>query len=177
MSTELTVKQLEVVSKTAIEAYRKEQRENELQKEKKRLYNAKVLLHNYRRLNLYRKKMQERIAAGDNEADTDPYVDLNGEHINVEAISKSTKKTLALMNFIDDMLYIYELNCSRSNDELKIRQYKTLYHFYIAEGKMTYEQIGELLDVNARTSRRDLQEAVREMAVLFFGVDGLRLAL
>lgn len=176
MNTELTAQQLEVVAKTAIEEFKKLQSEELLQKENKRLYNAKVLLHNYRRLNLYRKKVQER-STGDDEADTDSRVDLDGEHIDIEAISKSTKKTLAIMNFIDDMLYVYELNCSRSKDEEMMRQYKTLYHYYIADDKMTYAQIAELLHVSDRTVRRDLNEAVRAMSILFFGVYGLRLAL
>ena len=170
MSIEISTEQLEVITKAAVEEFQKIQREEALQRENKRLYNAKVLLHNYRRLNLYRKKVQSR-TEDEQEADSSELI--SSESIDIESIKKSTQKTLAIMNFIDDMLHVYELNCSRSNDETMIRQYRTLYYYYIADDRKTYVEIAELLYVSDRTVRNDLQRAVKEMAILFFGVDGL----
>lgn len=163
-------------SKVAILEYNKVQREELMQKENKRLYNSKVLLLNYRRLNLYRKAKQGRIYQ-EGEVVGDPFTDLDFEYIEIDSITNSAKKTLSLMSFIDIMLHVYELECCHSAEDEAKRRYKTLYHFYIAEEKKTYAQIAEILHVSERTSKRDLQEAVQSMSVLFFGVDGLRLSL
>ncbi|MCY1184826.1 hypothetical protein D9M73_255500 [compost metagenome] len=50
-------------------------------------------------------------------------------------------------------------------------------YFYIYENKKTYEEIAELHQLNERTVRRDLKEAVHALAVLIFGIDGLRIQL
>lgn len=73
------------------------------------------------------------------------------------------------------MLEFYEWSVNRNNDENAIRRFKAMKLFYMIDKKLTYDEIAENLHVSERTIFRDIKQAVEELSVLIFGVDGLKL--
>ncbi|MGE7998843.1 hypothetical protein ACQKOF_09225 [Lysinibacillus sp. NPDC093190] len=110
------------------------------------------------------------------ETEEDPFVEIGGEYLSIESLTRSSVRTMNMINFIDKMLEFYKNDCKQQGKE-GIRKYDTLMHFYIYDDKKTYADIAELHVVNERTVRRDLKEAVHALSVLIFGIDGLRIQL
>lgn len=142
-------------------------------KEDTRLFNTRLMLKNYRNL---KARCQELKETNKIEVEEDPFIEIGGERLSVESLARSNTRTIKMMHFIDKMLEFYKSDCERHGKD-GIRKYDTLMHFYIYDKKRTYADIAELHDVNERTVRRDLKEAVYALSVLIFGIDGLRIQL
>ncbi|MEQ6855281.1 hypothetical protein AAHH17_12445 [Lysinibacillus capsici] len=142
-------------------------------KEDRRIFNTRLLLRNYHN---FKNRCDELKESNKVETEEDPFLEIAGEYLSVESLTRSSARTMNMMNFIDKMLEFYKSDCERQGKEA-MRKYNTLMHFYIYEDKKTYEEIAELHQLNERTVRRDLKDAVHALAVLIFGIDGLRIQL
>ncbi|AMW98436.1 hypothetical protein [Rummeliibacillus stabekisii] len=172
---ELTEKQLEIVARTAaavaVEKYQAEQQEREKHKHDRRLRNIKLLLRNYRWFATHSADIKLDIVELDEKLELD---DLDTDEFAVMSIKKSKKKTLAMVKFINKTLEIYKLMCEESGNVDDIRKYETIYHMYISEEKKTVAEISNCQFANERTVYRNAQRAYEDLAVLIFGVDGIR---
>ncbi len=142
-------------------------------KEDRRIFNTRLLLRNYHN---FKNRCEELKGTNKVEAEEDPFFEFGGEYLSVESLTQSSARTINMMNFIDKMLEFYKKDCEQQGKEA-VRKYKTLIYYYIDEDKKTYEDIAELHEINDRTVRRDLKEAVYALSVLIFGIDGLRIQL
>lgn len=163
----------DIGAKTGIEAYEKAQQEEQSKKIDRRLFNTRLLLRNYRSFKERCEILQEENKVKVKE---DPFVEIGGQYLSIESLTKSSARTLNLMLFIDKMLDFYKSDCERQGKDA-IRKYETIMHYYIYDDKKTYADIAGLYGLNERTVRRDLKEAVYALSVLIFGVDGLRIQL
>lgn len=167
----LTEKQLEVITQT-VHKIIKEEREKEKQRKLDwRLKNTKLLLRNYRTFKIHAGELEEEINILDDEA---LLIDFDTDEFAVESIKKSKKRTLAMIKFIDRMLEIYRILSESSNKPEDLRRYKIIYDMYISDKKKTAEEIAECHNVNTRTVYRDVNEGVKTLASLIFGVDSIR---
>ncbi|EON70415.1 hypothetical protein [Lysinibacillus sphaericus] len=169
----LEQEQIAAIAEVVIEKFNELQEEEQTKKIDRRLFNTKILLKHYRNFKARCEKLKE-----DNklEVEEDPFIDIGGQYLSIESLTRSSARTLNLMRFIDKMIEFYKSDCERQGKGA-IRKHETIMHYYIYDEKKTYADIAELFDVDERTVRRDLKEAVYALSVLIFGVDGLRIQL
>lgn len=173
-----------LASETAVESYRKELERQQEQDGKARrerhhrvVNSAKMLLKNYRRF----KKMTVSSVYGKDTSTNETLVELlelmqgiyrSGE-LEVVSIKDRVARTELMIEHIDAMLEVYKKDCNRSPEGQ--RRYMVIYWMYLSEDESkTAEDIAEMENVVVRTVFRDIKTAYEELAVLFFGIDGVR---
>lgn len=173
-----------LASETAVESYRKELERQQEQDGKARrerhhrvVNSAKMLLKNYRRF----KKMTVSSVYGKDTSTNETLVELlelmqgiyrSGE-LEVISIKDRVARTELMIEHIDAMLEVYKKDCNRSPEGQ--RRYRVIYWMYLSEDESkTAEDIAEMENVVVRTVFRDIKTAYEELAVLFFGIDGVR---
>lgn len=173
-----------LASETAVESYRKELERQQEQDGKARrerhhrvVNSAKMLLKNYRRF----KKMTVSSVYGKDTSTNETLVELlelmqgiyrSGE-LEVVSIKDRVARTELMIEHIDAMLEVYKKDCNRSPEGQ--RRYRFIYWMYLSEDESkTAEDIAEMENVVVRTVFRDIKTAYEELAVLFFGIDGVR---
>lgn len=173
-----------LASETAVESYRKELERQQEQDGKARrerhhrvVNSAKILLKNYRRF----KKMTVSSVYGKDTSTNETLVELlelmqgiyrSGE-LEVVSIKDRVARTELMIEHIDAMLEVYKKDCNRSPEGQ--RRYRVIYWMYLSEDESkTAEDIAEMENVVVRTVFRDIKTAYEELAVLFFGIDGVR---
>ena len=173
-----------LASETAVESYRKElerQQEHDGKARRERHHrvvnSAKMLLKNYRRF----KKMTVSSVYGKDTSTNETLVELlelmqgiyrSGE-LEVVSIKDRVARTELMIEHIDAMLEVYKKDCNRSPEGQ--RRYRVIYWMYLSEDESkTAEDIAEMENVVVRTVFRDIKTAYEELAVLFFGIDGVR---
>lgn len=173
-----------LASETAVESYRKELERQQEQDGKARrerhhrvVNSAKMLLKNYRRF----KKMTVSGVYGKDTSTNETLVELlelmqgiyrSGE-LEVVSIKDRVARTELMIEHIDAMLEVYKKDCNRSPEGQ--RRYRVIYWMYLSEDESkTAEDIAEMENVVVRTVFRDIKTAYEELAVLFFGIDGVR---
>lgn len=173
-----------LASETAVESYRKELERQQEQDGKARrerhhrvVNSAKMLLKNYRRF----KKMTVSGVYGKDTSTNETLVELlelmqgiyrSGE-LEVVSIKDRVARTELMIEHIDAMLEVYKKDCNRSPEGQ--RRYRVIYWMYLSEDESkTAEDIAEIENVVVRTVFRDIKTAYEELAVLFFGIDGVR---
>lgn len=168
----ISQKHLEIITetavKTALEYYEKEKMKQENQKHNRRLRNVKLLLRNYRSLTKHVKDIKLEI---DELNEKFELTYLDSDEFKIQSIKRSKEKTLAMLRYVDKMLTVYKVMCEQSGDE---RRYETIYSLYISENKKTAEEISALQSVAVRTVFNDVEKASKDLAVLMFGVDGIK---
>lgn len=173
-----------LASETAVESYRKELERQQEQDGKARrerhhrvVNSAKMLLKNYRRF----KMMTVSSVYGKDTSTNETLVELlelmqgiyrSGE-LEVVSIKDRVARTELMIEHIDAMLEVYKKDCNRSPEGQ--RRYRVIYWMYLSEDESkTAEDIAEMENVVVRTVFRDIKTAYEELAVLFFGIDGVR---
>lgn len=173
-----------LASETAVESYRKELERQQEQDGKARrerhhrvVNSAKMLLKNYRRF----KKMTVSSVYGKDTSTNETLVELlelmqgiyrSGE-LEVVSIKDRVARTELMIEHIDAMLEVYKKDCNRSPEGQ--RRYRVIYWMYLSEDESkTAEDIAEMENIVVRTVFRDIKTAYEELAVLFFGIDGVR---
>lgn len=173
-----------LASETAVESYRKELERQQEQDGKARrerhhrvVNSAKMLLKNYRRF----KKMTVSSVYGKDTSTNETLVELlelmqgiyrSGE-LEVVSIKDRVARTELMIEHIDAMLEVYKKDCNRSPEGQ--RRYRVIYWMYLSEDESkTAEDIAEMENVVVRTVFRDIKTAYEELAVLLFGIDGVR---
>ena len=173
-----------LASETAVESYRKELERQQEQDGKARrerhhrvVNSAKMLLKNYRRF----KKMTVSSVYGKDTSTNETLVELlelmqgiyrSGE-LEVVSIKDRVAHTDLMIEHIDAILEVYKKDCNRSPEGQ--RRYRVIYWMYLSEDESkTAEDIAEMENVVVRTVFRDIKTAYEELAVLFFGIDGVR---
>lgn len=173
-----------LASETAVESYRKELERQQEQDGKARrerhhrvVNSAKMLLKNYRRF----KKMTVSSVYGKDTSTNETLVELlelmqgiyRSRELEVVSIKDRVARTELMIEHIDAMLEVYKKDCNRSPEGQ--RRYRVIYWMYLSEDESkTAEDIAEIENVVVRTVFRDIKTAYEELAVLFFGIDGVR---
>lgn len=162
----------ETATQTAIEYLEKVKHEEHQNKRNRRLRNTKLLLRNYRSFRIHCMDIKVEL---ENDRAIEVMDELEQTDFAVEAIRRSKERTLAMVRFIDQMLQVYKVICEQSDKPEDKRKYETIYEMYIDKEKKTAEHIAECQKTNVRTVYRDVNDAVKTLSILVFGVDGIRL--
>lgn len=167
----------EGVRKALIEI-EKEKEEKKKHKADMRFRNTELLLHNYTNFkqhttnSVYTESQLSKEELFD-ELDLDMDEEITKTQIN--SIIKSKNKTNIIMKHIDTFLDYYRYKCLKSDREDVQRRIQVIELLYLNEEKLTQEQVSEELDCSDRTIRNTKNIAIKELSVLFFGIDGLKI--
>lgn len=145
----------------------------------RKIRNTNLLLKNYKRF----KEHIENTVCTEEELETATVTDILDSLYNLEddekdditivqGILKSKKRTEIILKHIDKIINFYMYDAGSTNDiELK-RRADVIYKLYI-EGK-NLEEITDELHISISTAKRDRKRATNEIAILMFGIDGIR---
>lgn len=95
----------------------------------------------------------------------------------VQGILKSKKRTEIIITHIDTIILGYTTSASKSKDNEFKRRANVLNKLFIEDRKgrdKSYEQIAEEEFTSVSTIKRDRNRAIKEIAILLFGIDGIR---
>ena len=167
----------EGVKKALIEI-EKEKEEKKKHKADMRFRNTELLLHNYNNFvehvekSIYTAAQLSKEELFD-ELDLDMDEEISKTQIN--SILKSKNKTSIILKHIDTFLDYYKYKCESSGREDVERRYKVVELLYLDENKKTQEEVAEILRCSDRTIRNTKKLAIKELSILFFGIDGLKI--
>lgn len=146
----------------------------------RRLRNTSLLLKNYRKLIIHSTISAETTNKinEDNAIDMlDDIQSIDDEEQYVQAITRTKKRTLVIIQHINRCLKYYK---TIAKEEGSLRKYEIIKKLFIENNKdkdkvLSYEEVAEMLDISVRTVSRDVKDATKDLSVLFFGVDGIKL--
>ncbi|MCF8566894.1 hypothetical protein LLE49_19430 [Alicyclobacillus tolerans] len=159
----------ETAAAAAMEQVARQERQKQKKKRDWRLRNTKLLLRHYREFVEHSENLKLTL-----QEETDALEDLYTDELTVEAIKRSKQRTLAMVRFMQSMIEAYRIRCEKGTEE-EFRRYKVVHAMYIADEKLTADQIAKCHFVDRRTVFRDINAACETLSVLIFGVDAIHL--
>lgn len=168
----------DVAAEKAISTYQEQHKVAEKERQNKVLNSAKTLVKNYRRF-----KAMTYGAVYDGETITDETLKevlqlMNGNFRNKEfevlSIKEKALRTKTILDHVDSMLEVYRKQCEMASDPEEGRRYRVINGLYIADNPQTVQELAEQECVAERTIFRDRDIAFKRLAILFFGIDGIR---
>lgn len=162
---------VEIAARVAIEYIEKEKKKQQKINRDWRLRNTKLLLKHYRSFVAHSEDIRAELTTLQN---AEALEDLYSEDFTVEAIKRSKQRTIAMIRFMERMMKEYKRMCEESGQPEEIRRYKVIEMMYISDKKYKAEDIAECHKIEVRTVYRDVNDAIKTLSVLVFGVDGIR---
>ena len=164
-----------VGARAGIEQYKQETEKRQKQGRDRRYHNTKLLLRNYRMLQINaensvfgRSQMQESAADI-----LDSMMNIYNDEIVVESIRASATRTAIIVAHVKEMLGMFEVCCERSENEIDRRRYDIVCGLYVAEPKVSRKELMKKWNVSLDTTYSDEKVAIERLSALIFGVDGL----
>ncbi|WP_053983413.1 sigma factor-like helix-turn-helix DNA-binding protein [Niameybacter massiliensis] len=140
----------------------------------KKLHNTKLLLKNYKKFKMHADQAE---FTAQNLINND-LIEILGEdyeqdhdEMYIKSILKTKERTAMMLNYITNVLEFYVYS---SNNKTNINRAITLKMAYL-EG-CTQSEIAKELEVDERTVRRYIEEGIKDVAPLMFGIDGVKLS-
>lgn len=155
-----------------------EEKEKEKKKYDNRLRNTELLLHNYQNFIQHQKNSvytEKQLSKEELLEELDIDMDEQISKTQINSILKSKNKTAIILKHINTFLEYYEYKCNLSKREDIQRRYKVIKYLFLDEEKMTQENVADFLHCNIKTIRNTKSIAIKELSVLFFGIDGLKI--
>lgn len=160
-------------------------KEQEYYKTKKRydrrLRNTRLLLKNYRALMAHSRMANSSISQVKKENAIDLLDDIDSiddEEQYIQAISRTKIRTLIILKHIDKVLNYYRLICNAEEGDKK-RRCEMIRILFIDKTDNdivpTYEEIAAQLEISKKTVGRDVEKAIKDLSLLLFGIDGIKL--
>lgn len=165
-------------AKKGVEAYerRKVKEREELANKVKN--SAKTIIIHYRQL----KRMKSTSVTGTDTV-TDPTLKeiLDGildrvrrDEFNLTSTNRNRIVTGMLMNHVDVQLENYKRECRKSKVQDIQRRYRIVEMIYLRETPLAIEKVAEQEQIDKSTVYRTLEKAYDDLAVLFFGIEGVK---
>lgn len=168
--TDTDVKEIVKQTVKAVREYDEKQR---LKKAKERydwrLRNTKLLLKHYK----YFKDHTEDSIYNTSQINALYMIDECRERsstVFIESIKASTQKTFIILKHIDQMIELYEYIAEKKG-EIEQRKLRVLKYYYFE--CMRSQDIGIKENIDERTCRRDLNDAIDILSALIFGVESI----
>lgn len=165
--------------KKGIEQARNEERLKEKITYDTRIKNTRLLLKNYRNFvkacNQATFTEKELETATVEEVLDKLFCQSYDEVTVVQSILTSKKRTEIILTHIERIINFYIFESEQSKNDEKIRKAHILNDLYV-EGKYKpkINAMSEKYHISERQIRRDANSAIEEIAVLMFGIDGIR---
>src|SRR5690625_4905468 len=171
----ITEKQLkfitEIASKEAIKAHYEKKELDRKKRHDRRLRNIKLLLRNYRS---FKKNCDDVKLEIDDINQRIGLVAVDSKEFKLESIKRSKEKTLIMVRYTEKMMQVYEILCMQDEDPEEMRRYNVVHDLYVSDKKESVKDIAERYSVAERTVYRDIDKASESLAILMFGIDGVK---
>ena len=168
--TELELEEMiRKASEAGAEAYKREYKESSRKKVDKMLYKTKVLLEKYTYLKAYAANHSGEKTALVEKTKFGIFDDDKTLH----NLKRGVFTVNMLMTHVDNMLEVYRQSCESSASKTKQRQYRVIYHMYLAEEKKTTKEIADMECEELRTIQNDAKAAREDLTALIFGLEGI----
>lgn len=171
----------EIASKEAAEkaiaAVENEHRKYRSERFRKQYANTRLLLQHYRSLNSH--YINAVWESKDDEPDE--FIDIMelmsgrgcSDAVIVDTIKQSSEKTRIIMSHVNKMLEVYRSQCENSKYTEDMRHWRVIKGLYLAQKRLSADDIAEIEKINRRTVYKDVDAAVEALTMLLFGVDGV----
>ncbi|WP_019419035.1 hypothetical protein [Paenibacillus sp. OSY-SE] len=166
-----TAEVAEIAARVALEYIEKEKKKKQKIDRDWLLRNTKLLLKHYRSFVAHCDDIKQELTLLQN---AEALEDLYSEDFTVEAIKRSKQRTIVMVRFMERMMKEYKRMCEESGQPEEIRRYKVIEMMYISDEKYKAEDIAKCHKIEKRTVYRDVNDAIKTLSVLVFGVDGIR---
>ena len=167
-----------IAAKEGIESYKEERRRSEKERASRVKNSAKLLVTNYRRF-----KAMCSNATYDRDTVTDDELSeiielMQGYHrsseFEITSIKDKVVRTKMIMDHVDSMLELFKKQCELAIDPEESRRYRVIEGLYLDPVPKSIRDIAEEEAITTSTAYRDCDKAYKRLAILFFGIDGLR---
>lgn len=162
-------------AKAGIDRYEAELKDRQKKYRDKRYHNTKLLLRNYRMLQINaensvfgRSQMEESAADI-----LDNMMNMYNDEVIVESIKTSATRTAIIVSHVKTMIRMYQICCEQSGNEIDKRRYDIIYGLYISDSKITRKELMDKWNISSDTTYTDEKIAIERLSALIFGVDGL----
>lgn len=162
-------------AKAGIDRYEAELKDRQKKYRDKRYHNTKLLLRNYRMLQINaensvfgRSQMEESAADI-----LDNIMNMYNDEVIVESIKTSATRTAIIVSHVKTMIRMYQICCEQSGNEIDKRRYDIIYGLYISDPKITRKELMDKWNISSDTTYTDEKIAIERLSALIFGVDGL----
>ena len=162
-------------AKAGIDRYEMELKDRQKKHRDKRYHNTKLLLRNYRMLQINaensvfgRSQMEESAADI-----LDNMMNMYNDEVIVESIKTSSTRTAIIVSHVKTMIRMYQICCEQSGNEIDKRRYDIIYGLYISDPKITRKELMDKWNISSDTTYTDEKIAIERLSALIFGVDGL----
>lgn len=162
-------------AKAGIDRYEAELKDRQKKYRDKRYHNTKLLLRNYRMLQINaensvfgRSQMEESAADI-----LDNMMNMYNDEVIVESIKTSATRTAIIVSHVKTMIRMYQICCEQSGNEIDKRRYDIIYGLYISNPKITRKELMDKWNISSDTTYTDEKIAIERLSALIFGVDGL----
>lgn len=162
-------------AKAGIDRYEAELKDRQKKYRDKRYHNTKLLLRNYRMLQINaensvfgRSQMEESAADI-----LDNMMNMYNDEVIVESIKTSATRTAIIVSHVKTMIHMYQICCEQSGNEIDKRRYDIIYGLYISDPKVTRKELMDKWNISSDTTYTDEKIAIERLSALIFGVDGL----
>lgn len=162
-------------AKAEIDRYEAELKDRQKKYRDKRYHNTKLLLRNYRMLQINaensvfgRSQMEESAADI-----LDNMMNMYNDEVIVESIKTSATRTAIIVSHVKTMIRMYQICCEQSGNEIDKRRYDIIYGLYISDPKITRKELMDKWNISSDTTYTDEKIAIERLSALIFGVDGL----
>ena len=162
-------------AKAGIDRYEAELKDRQKKYRDKRYHNTKLLLRNYRMLQINaensvfgRSQMEESAADI-----LDNMMNMYNDEVIVESIKTSATRTTIIVSHVKTMIRMYQICCEQSGNEIDKRRYDIIYGLYISDPKITRKELMDKWNISSDTTYTDEKIAIERLSALIFGVDGL----
>ena len=92
----------------------------------------------------------------------------------LSSIKDRVVRTKMIMDHVDSMLEIFKRQCESAIDPEESRRYRVIEGLYLLPEPKSIRDIAEEEAITTSTVYRDCDKAYKRLAILFFGIDGLR---
>lgn len=161
------------------EQYRKESERDAKKKTDRMLYKTKVLLEKYHLLmdyvnnSVYTLEQAERVNPEINDIELLMKYGILDEDKTLKTMERSITTVNLIMTHVNRMLEIYRSDSEGSASPTRQRQWRVVYHMYLADQRLTTKEIADMEHQELRTIQNDAKAAREDLTVLFFGLNGI----
>lgn len=167
-----------IAAQKGIESYKEEQKRSEKERSSRVKNNAKLLVTNYRRF----KAMCSNATYDQGTVSDDELSEIlelmQGYHrsrdFELSSIKDRVVRTKMIMDHVDSMLEIFKKQCESAIDPEESRRYRVIEGLYLLPEPKSIRDVAEEEAITTSTVYRDCDKAYKRLAILFFGIDGLR---
>lgn len=162
----------------ALIAIEKDKEEKKKHKADMRFRNTELLLHNYTNFIQHTEQSiytEEQLSKQELFEELDLDMDEEITKTQINSIIKSKNKTNIILKHINTFIDYYRYKCESSKREYIQRRIQVIEMLYLNEDKKTQEEVSEILECSDRTIRNTKNIAIKELSILFFGIDGLKI--